>query len=53
MEQEEKHTSTVLTAAIVSGALVIGLFIGLPLGNMAHDFFTGLSDKDITLPQQK
>jgi hypothetical protein len=50
VEQEQEHTSTktILTAAIVSGALVIGLFIGIPLGNVARDFFSGLSGKDIT-----
>ena len=55
MEHKQEHTSTmtVLTAAIVSGALVIGLFVGIPLGNMARDFFTGLFGKDITSTQQK
>lgn len=55
MEQKQEHTSTktILTAAIVSGALVIGLFVGIPLGNVARDFFTGLSGKAITLTQQK
>jgi hypothetical protein len=50
VEQEKEHTSTltILTAAIVSGALVIGLFIGITLGNVARDFFTGLSGKNIT-----
>lgn len=55
MEQEQEHTSTmtILTAAIVSGALVIGLLVGIPLGNAARDFFTGLFDQDITSIQQR
>ena len=52
-EQERTSTMTILTAAIVSGALVIGLFIGITLGNVARDFFTGLSGKNITLIQQQ
>jgi hypothetical protein len=52
-EQERTSTMTILTAAIVSGALVIGLFIGITLGNVARDFFTGLSGKNITSIQQQ
>jgi len=55
VEHKREHTSTmtILTAAIVSGALVIGLLVGIPLGNAARDFFTGLFDKDITSVQQR
>ncbi len=50
---EQQGTSTVLTAAIVSGALVIGLFVGLSLGNLARDFSASSSGQDMALPQQK
>ena len=52
-EQEPTSTMTILTAAIVSGALVIGLLVGIPLGNVARDFFIGLFDKDITSIQHR
>jgi hypothetical protein len=47
--QEERHT-TVLTAAIVSGCLIIGLLAGYPLGNIARHAFSG---ENIALPQQE
>lgn len=53
MKQEQEPTSTILSAAIVSAALVIGLLAGLSLGNMAHEFFTTSSRENMALPQQQ
>ncbi|MBD2127610.1 hypothetical protein NDI39_02710 [Microcoleus sp. ZQ-A2] len=47
--EEEGHT-TVLTAAIVSGCLIIGLLAGYPLGNIARHAFSG---ENMALPQQE
>jgi hypothetical protein len=43
----------VLVSAIVSGALVIGLFLGFPVGYVARNFVASQSGSDIALPQKK
>jgi len=44
----------VLTAAITSAALLIGVLAGFPLGSIARNFYAAPSSaEDITLPQQK
>ena len=44
----------VLTAAIASAALLIGVLAGFPLGSIARNFYAAPSSaKDITLPQQE
>ena len=50
--EEERHT-TVLTAAIVSGSLVISLLAGLLFGNIARNFYAVVSGEKMTLSQQE
>ena len=50
--EEERHT-TVLTAAIVSGSLIISLLAGLFLGNIARNFYAVASGENMTLPDQE
>lgn len=50
---KQKHTSTVLAAAIVSASFVLGLFAILPLRDRARDFTSTSSTEDTTLPKQE
>ena len=44
----------VLTAAIASAAIAIGLLAGFPLGSIARNFYAAPSStEDMTLPQQE
>ena len=50
--EEERH-ATVLTAAIVSGSLVISLLASLLFGNIARNFYAVVSGENMTLSQQE
>ncbi len=50
---EQNGISTVLIAAIVSGALVASLLVGFFAGYIARTFYEASSGFDIALPQQK
>ncbi len=47
---EQEHTNTVLTAAILSATLVIGLIFGFSLADQARNRLS--SGENVTLPQQ-
>jgi hypothetical protein len=53
LQMKQKHTSTVLAAAIVSASFVLGLFAIFPLRDMARDFTSTSSTEDTTLPEQE
>lgn len=50
---KQKHTSTILSAAIVSACFVLSLLAIFPLRDMARDFTSASSTEDITLPEQE
>ncbi len=48
-----KDKNEFLISAIVSGAMVIGLLIGLPLGHIARNFNAAPPSSESALPQLK
>ncbi len=56
MEGEVTSTgslASILKAAIVSSALVMGLVFGFVLGSIAHNFQAESSDSDLALQQKQ
>lgn len=45
-------TQEILSAAVLSAALLLALLAGLPLGHMARNFYT-TPPQNTTLPQNK
>lgn len=52
---EQEHTNTVLTAAVLSATLVIGLIFGFSLADLARSKLSSKlsSGENLTLPQHQ
>lgn len=50
---KQKHTPTVLSAAIISASFVLGLFAVFPLRDLARDFASTSSTEDTTPEKQE